>query len=114
PFDRALDTVVFLLVAALGGAACGAVIGVGTFWRVGVTPSDQFAITIVTWLLADTAGIGVFATLVLAWYRDWPGFDGRLIGTIAVVTGTVLAVGTLAYATKYPIDYLYLPILLWA
>jgi serine phosphatase RsbU (regulator of sigma subunit) len=114
PFDRARDTVVFLLVAALGGAACGAVIGVGTFWLVGVTPSDQFAITIVTWLLADAAGIGVFAPLVLAWYRDWPGFDGRLIGTIAVVAGTVLAVGTLAYATKYPIDYLYLPILLWA
>ncbi len=114
PFDRALDTVVFLLIAALGGAACAAIIGVGTFWIVGVTPSDQFAITIVTWLLADAAGIGVFAPLVLAWYRDWPGFDGKFIGTIVAVTAAVAAVGALAYVTKYPIDYLYLPILLWA
>jgi serine phosphatase RsbU (regulator of sigma subunit) len=114
PFDRALDTVVFLLVAGPGGAACGAVIGVGTFWLVGVTPSDQFPITFVTWLLADVAGIGVFAPLVLAWYRDGPGFDGRLIGTAAAVIAAVAVVGALAYVTKYPIDYLYLPILLWA
>lgn len=114
PFDRALDTVAFLLVAALGGAACAATIGVSTFWIVGVTPSDQLGITFITWLLADAAGIGVFAPLVLAWYRDGPGFDGRLISTIVVVTGAVPVVGALAYITKYPIDYLYLPILLWA
>jgi serine phosphatase RsbU (regulator of sigma subunit) len=114
PFDRARDTVVFLLIAALGAAASAAIIGVGTFWLVGVTPTDQFPITFVTWLLADAAGIGVFAPLVLAWYRDWPGFDSRVIGTIAAVAGAVLGVGALAYITKYPIDYLYLPILLWA
>ena len=56
----------------------------------------------------------VFAPLVLAWYRAGPGFDGRLIGTAAAVIGAVAVVGALAYVTKYPIDYLYLPILLWA
>ncbi|HEX3970208.1 MAG TPA: MASE1 domain-containing protein, partial [Stellaceae bacterium] len=114
PFDRAGDTVVFLLPAALGGAASAAIIGVVTFWFVGVTPSDQFGITFITWMLADVAGIGVFAPLVLAWYRDWPGFDRRLLETVAVVVVAVAVVGALAYATKYPIDYLYLPILLWA
>ncbi len=114
PFERASDTVVFLLVAALGGAASAAIIGVGTFWLVGVTPSGEVAITFVTWMLADAAGIGVFAPLVLAWYRDWPGFDRRLIATVAAVAAAVLVVGALTYVTKYPIDYLYLPILLWA
>lgn len=114
PFDRASDTVVFLLVAALGGAASAAIIGVGTFWLVGVTPSGEFGITFVTWLLADAAGIGVFAPLVLAWYRDGLGFDRRLLSTVAAVAGAVLVVGALTYVTKYPIDYLYLPILLWA
>jgi serine phosphatase RsbU (regulator of sigma subunit) len=114
PFDRAGDTVVFLLIAALGGAASAAIIGVGTFWLVGVTPSADFPVTFVTWMLADAAGIGVFAPLVLAWYRDWPGSDRRLRTTVGAVIGAVLVVGALTYASKYPIDYLYLPILLWA
>jgi serine phosphatase RsbU (regulator of sigma subunit) len=65
-------------------------------------------------MLADAAGIGVFAPLVLAWYRDWPSVDRRLLATVATVVGAVVIVGGLAYASKYPIDYLYLPILLWA
>ncbi len=114
PFDRAGDTVVFLLIAALGGAASAAIIGVGTFWLVGVTSSGDFPTTFVTWMLADAAGIGVFAPLVLAWYRDWPGFDRRLLVTVAAVIAAVVGVGALTYVSKYPIDYLYLPILLWA
>src|ERR1700761_3465470 len=105
---------VFLLIAALGGAASAAIIGVGTFWLVGVTSSGDFPITFVTWMLADAAGIGVFAPLALAWYRDGPAFDRRLLVTVAAGIAAVVAVGALTYVSKYPIDYLYLPILLWA
>jgi serine phosphatase RsbU (regulator of sigma subunit) len=114
PFDHAYDAVIFLLVASIGGAACAAVIGVGTFWLTGVTPTDQWFITFVTWLLADAAGIAVFGPLVLAWYRERPFLDRRLAETVAAVSAAVLAIAAVAYATGYPIDYLYLPVLLWA
>jgi serine phosphatase RsbU (regulator of sigma subunit) len=114
PFDRATDAVIFLLLASLGGAACAAAIGVATFWLTGVTPTNQLAVTFITWLLADAAGIAVFGSLALAWYRERPLRDRRLLETIAVVALAVLIIAAVSYASGYPIDYLYLPVLLWA
>lgn len=114
PFDHAVDAVIFLLLASLGGATCAAVIGVGTFWLTGATPTDQVAITFITWLLADAAGIAVFGSLALAWYRERPLLDRRLFATIALTALAVLLIAAASYTSRYPIDYLYLPVLLWA
>ena len=114
PFERAKDAVIFLLLASLGGAACAAIIGVGLFWITGATPTNQLAITFITWWLADAAGIAVFGPLALAWYRERPFVDRRLAETLAMVVGAVLIIAAVAYSSGYPIDYLYLPVLLWA
>jgi serine phosphatase RsbU (regulator of sigma subunit) len=114
PFDRATDAVIFLAVASLVSAPLGAAIGVTAFWLTSVTPTDQWPITFVTWWLADAAGIAVFGPLVLAWYRERPLVDRPLIVTIAAVVAAVLVIATLGHLSGYPIDYLFLPVLLWA
>src|SRR5262249_39532988 len=54
------------LVAAL----VGGMVGTLSLWAVGIVPTEQLQITFVTYFLADAAGIAVFGSLILAWYRE--------------------------------------------
>jgi serine phosphatase RsbU (regulator of sigma subunit) len=113
PFDRSGDVVVFLLGSSLAAAfVCG---GIGTLslWANGFVPDHEFGITFVTFFLADAAGIAVFGALVLAWYRQpWP--DAKTATTSAIVIVLVPAIAAFEIWSHYPVDYFFLPLLLWA
>ena len=113
PFDRSLDVVVFLLGSSLAAAfVCGA-IGTLSLWANGFVPDHEVAITFITFCLADAAGIAVFGAMALAWYRDpWP--DRKTIVTSVVVLVLVFAIAALEIWSHYPVDYFFLPLLLWA
>jgi serine phosphatase RsbU (regulator of sigma subunit) len=55
----------------------------------------------------------VFGALVLAWYRE-PRFDRDIAVGLALIATTVLVIASVGAWSRHPIDYLYLPVLLWA
>ena len=66
-----------------------------------------------TFFLADAAGIAVFGALVLAWYRR-PQLDRDIVTNSAMIVATVLLIASVGVWSRYPVDYLFLPLLLWA
>jgi serine phosphatase RsbU (regulator of sigma subunit) len=113
PFDRALHVVIFLLGSCLTAAAVGGTIGTLWLWGTGFIPNGELGMTFVTFILADAAGIAVFGALIVAWYRE-PRLDRQIVVSAALIlAGTFIIAGLEAWL-KYPIDYLYLPLLLYA
>jgi len=76
-------------------------------------PPGEIATTLVTFVLADAAGIAVFGALILAWYRE-PRLDRHIVATSALILAATLAIAVLGTWSRYPVDYLFLPLLLWA
>ena len=113
PFDRAFHVVVFLLGSCLAAAVVGGTIGTLSLWAGGFVPDGELQLTFVTFILADAAGIAVFGPLIVAWYRE-PRFDRSVIVCAALIVAIVLAIAGAEVWLRYPIDYLYLPLLLFA
>jgi serine phosphatase RsbU (regulator of sigma subunit) len=113
PFDRWRHVVVFLLGSSLGAALVGGAIGTFSLWIGGFVPHDEIFITFVTFFLADASGIAVFGALVLAWYRE-PRLDRDIAISSILAVGMVLAIAGFEVSTRYPVDFVFLPLLLWA
>src|SRR5262249_15179085 len=97
------------LVAALVGGMAGTL----SLWAVGIVPTEQLQITFVTYFLADAAGIAVFGSLILAWYRD-PRPDANILTISLVITSVAILIAALEAWTGYSISFLFLPLFLWA
>ena len=113
PFERSRHVVIFLLGSCLAAALIGGTIGTFSLWAGGFVPKGEFGVTFVTFVLADAAGIAVFCALVLAWYRE-PRLDREIVINSLLTVGGVVLIGALEAWIRYPIDYLFLPLLLWA
>lgn len=113
PFDRARHVVIFLVGSCLAAASIGGAIGTLSLWIFGFVPNDELAETFVTFILADAAGIAVFGALILAWYRE-PRLNLRIVAQAAVILIVTVAIASAETWLHYPIDYLYLPLLLFA
>jgi serine phosphatase RsbU (regulator of sigma subunit) len=113
PFDQARDVVIFLTGSCLVAALVCGTIGTLSLWAGGFVPDGEFASTFVTFFLSDAAGIAVAGALVLAWYRE-PRIDRTIIVRLALIAVVVLAIAGIEAWSRYPVDYLYLPLVLWA
>ena len=112
PFERSRDVVVFLLGSSLVAGLVGGTIGSLSLWLGGFVPPGELRITFVTFFLSDASGIAVFAALMLAWVRE-PELDRTVVVACLVgIAGAALIAG-LAVASRFAIDFLYLPLLLW-
>jgi signal transduction histidine kinase len=113
PFDRPRDVVIFLVGSCLVAALVGGMVGTWSLWAGGFVPTEELQITFVTYFLADAAGIAVFGSLILAWYRE-PRLDADILIISVVITGIAVLIAAVAAWTGYPISYLFLPLFLWA
>jgi serine phosphatase RsbU (regulator of sigma subunit) len=112
PFDRSRHVVIFLLGSSLGAALVGGTIGTLSLWAGGFVPPGELEITFITFVLADAAGIAVFGALCLAWYRE-PRIDSDiLMKSLSFVAGVLIIAGFELW-TRYSIDFMFLPVLLW-
>jgi signal transduction histidine kinase len=84
-----------------------------SLWAGGIVPAAELQITFVTYFLADAAGIAVFGSLILAWYRE-PRPDANILTISLVITSVAILIAALEAWTGYPISYLFLPLFLWA
>jgi signal transduction histidine kinase/integral membrane sensor domain MASE1/CheY-like chemotaxis protein len=121
-FERAADAFVFLVGAAAPSAAVSATIGVTALSLAGYAPWSSYTSIWATWWLGDVAGDILLVPAVLLWYRQpgWGRIGQRPIETAALVL-CVVAVsrmvfgGAVPFATKtYPLEFVFLPVLLWA
>jgi integral membrane sensor domain MASE1 len=113
PFDRARNVVIFLVGSSLLAAFVGGTIGTLSLWAFGFVPNDELNETFVTFILADAAGIAVFGALILAWYRE-PRLNLSILAHACFILIVVAAIAAAETWLRYPIDYLYLPLLLFA
>jgi PAS domain S-box-containing protein len=114
PFDRTLDTVIFILLGALVSPMISATIGTAGFC---ITNGDwsHGAQMWLTWWLGDAVGIIIFAPLLLTWEKrclfhldKW-----KLLETAAILALLMLA-EVIIFPLNAPLEYLIFPVLFWA
>jgi signal transduction histidine kinase/integral membrane sensor domain MASE1 len=121
-FERASDAFVFLLVGAMPSAAVSATVGVVTLSLTGYAPWSEFGTIWTTWWLGDVAADVVVVPVLLLWSRDFGlgRLAARPIEAVLVLASLIVAAevvfrGAVPFATKtYPLEFLTIPVLLWA
>jgi signal transduction histidine kinase/integral membrane sensor domain MASE1 len=121
-FERASDSFRFLLAAAAPSAAVSATVGVLTLGLAGSAASSDLDLIWATWWLGDVAGAMVVVPVLLLWSRhrglgrlaERP-LEAVLLLAAVVGVGQVVFGGAVPFATKtYPLEFLAIPVLLWA
>ena len=121
-FDRAQDTFKFAALAGLLSPALAATFGTTSLSLGGFASWADFQPIWLTWWLGDAAGALVVAPLLILWVSDigWRWGRARLVELVVlfaslIVLGEVVFGGSFAPGTRnYPLEYLCIPILIWA
>ena len=121
-FERAKDAVAFAVLAGGLSTAVSATLGVTSLALGGLAPWAEFGAIWLTWWLGDSGGALVVAPVLLLWanhpslrsrMRRWPERVALLAAVIAMgqlVFGGVFP-GT---GSELPLEFLCVPVLLWA
>jgi len=113
---KRIRNVLVLLFAACSTPVISATFGVGSLYVAGVIPAALLQEVWVTWWKSAVTGILIFTPFLLVW-QTRPNLEiftpRRLPETIAFA-GTTLFISWSAFMDNYPIEYMYLPLLIWA
>ncbi len=113
PFDRTLDTLRFILLAAVASPVISATIGSAGFC---IYSSDwsHFGRMWLTWWLGDAVGVLVFAPLLLTWEkRDMFRENRRQTAEAAALLVLLLLAEGVIFPLNAPLEYLIFPVLFW-
>lgn len=121
-FDHVWDTLKFDLFAGLGAPVIAATVGVVTLCIFGFASWAEFRPIWLTWWLGDGTGALLVAPLVILWSADfrfhWDKaqfFEIGLLFVGLILTAEIVFCGLFTSGTKaYPLEYLCIPLLLWA
>ncbi len=117
PFDRVRGVFLFALIAAVFGSVLDATIGTTALSITGKTPWSEYGIIWWTWWTANAVGIVIFPPLILAWIRAFqesePLPKQRSLEAASLLFLT-LTTCQIAFGKGYPVEYLFLPLLVWA
>ncbi len=121
-FDRARDIFKFTFLAALGSTMLSATIGVASLAVAGYAAWRDFGALWLTWWLGDAAGALVAAPALLLWsarpraaWKKGQAAEGvLLLVSLLLVAGFVFAGLSPAATKNYPLEFLCLPLLVWA
>jgi diguanylate cyclase (GGDEF)-like protein/PAS domain S-box-containing protein len=121
-FERARNIFKFALLAALISTAVSATIGVTSLSLGGFASWSDFKPIWITWWLGDASGDLVVAPALLLWSMARPlrwnprkSVETALVALSLVLVGAIVFTGPFAWATRnYPLEFVCLPILVWA
>ncbi len=121
-FDYLQGVFTFALLAGVLSTAVSPTIGVTSLALGGYAPWTDFGAVWFTWWLGDMAAVLIITPFLLLWstphLRRWNWSQLPELGVLAVVLalgGWVVFGGLFQAALKnYPLDYLYIPLLVWA
>lgn len=120
--DRPQDVFNYVLLAAIFSTTLSATFGVTSLTLGGFASWNQYAPVWLTWWLGDMVSILIVAPLIFLWAeRGFTGFTGRrffellLVLALVFIVGQIVFGGGFPFRTKnYPLEYLTVPLLLWA
>jgi signal transduction histidine kinase/CheY-like chemotaxis protein len=116
-FDRSRNLFRFILFAIGPGTMLGPVIGVTTLCLASKVPWTDYGITWLTWWIADSIGILVVAPVVLVFSKRIRQIE-RLLQTqgleAAILLALVIIGSQIIFDRGYPMEYMLLPLLVWA
>ncbi len=140
PFHRAIQVFHFVGWGAIAAQMIGATVGVGALCLGQFVPWSNFAPSWITWWVSNAAGVLIFTPLLLTWYRFLPSiysiyreiepenFASRVFkycqlflpksqfSRLELLSWLLLfeIVSVLAFWQAYPVEYLTIPLLVWA
>ncbi len=144
PFHRASEVFHFVGWGAIAAQMISATVGVGALCVGQFVPWSNFAASWITWWVSNAAGVLIFTPLLLTWYRFWPDTSNIYQDIYQEVTrGNFVSgflkfcqlflpksqfsrlelliwlllfemVSVLAFWQAYPVEYLTIPLLVWA
>ncbi|GAB4138615.1 MAG: hypothetical protein Fur0046_13240 [Cyanobacteria bacterium J069] len=114
--DSPADVVRFILVSFLShlpiGMLCAALV-----CAFGKAPWGTYPQVFITWWLSDAFGILLVAPLLVAWSRDIPPFQTAMRQRwpeAAAIMALVVVISETALTGDYPVEYLLIPVIVWA
>ncbi len=121
-FDRARDVFKFTCLAALGATMVSATIGVASLELAGLARPADYAAVWLTWWLGDATGAIVVTPVLLLWKsRPAPRWTRSRVFEAVLLLLLLLAVGGLVFGgflpaenKSYSLEFLFLPLLVWA
>ena len=121
-FERTMDAVKFLLLAAIVSTALSACIGVTSLCLGGYARWSEYSWIWLTWWFGDATGDLIVAPVMLLWAANFrltwtrkQACEGALLLLSVAVIGGVVFDGWLPLASqRYPLDFICVPVLLWA
>jgi signal transduction histidine kinase/CheY-like chemotaxis protein len=116
-FNRASNVFIFVLCSICSGTLVGPTIGVTTLALTGELPWADYGITWLTWWIADSIGILVIAPIFLAGSTRFRQLQQSLQTQgleAAVLLFLLIVVSQVTFGHSYPVEYLLVPLLMWA
>jgi diguanylate cyclase (GGDEF)-like protein len=121
-FERARDVFAFALLAALISTIVSATCGVTVLWLGGFADFAQYGSIWLTWWLGDAAGVLIVTPFIVSWCGRRPLAWNRalaleaflLLGCLVLVGGVVFGGFFPAQTKDYPLEFLCMPLLVWA
>jgi diguanylate cyclase (GGDEF)-like protein len=121
-FQHTHNAFKFALLAGMFSTAISATFGVTSLALGGYASWSQFGSIWSTWWLGDAVGNLVVAPLLILWVShplpQWRGsqlFEALALFECLILVGEVVFGGFLRFGTQnYPLEYLCIPVLLWA
>ncbi len=121
-FDRPQDVFKYVLLAAFFSTAMSATVGVTSLTLGGFASRNQYAPVWLTWWLGDMVSNLIVAPLIILWsVRGLERFKWRPLLELLLALFLVFVIGQTVFggwlpfkAKNYPLEYLTIPLLLWA
>jgi signal transduction histidine kinase len=124
PLLRANDLFKFIVLGAMVGPVVGSTIGNFTSCITGATPWNSFLAHWLLWWLENMLGAIVVAPFIISWGQNWPSVqEGNwrralefclVLCLLAVTAGMIFAGWFPTPVKDYPLEYLCIPLLVWA
>lgn len=113
-FDRSENVVRFILISLLC-TAIGALFGVSATCLSGIADWANFGYFWYTWWIGNAIGVLVFTPMLLTWrqYLQHQVKPRQFIEGLLFLS-LLLSAGIIAFGRGYPVEYLFIPCLVWA
>ncbi len=110
-----IQRVAAFILSAMIGPALSATLGVTALYLfVQPSPWDRYGISWLTWCLASTLANLLFTPLLLLWKRrSHFNVPFYWLERIALI-GLILGLSWLTFVMSYPVEYIFLPLLIWS
>ena len=113
-FDRSENVFKFILIT-LVCTAISALLGVSTICLSGIADWASFGYFLSTWWIGNAIGVIVFTPMILTWrqYLQHEIQPRQFIEGLLFLA-VLLSAGIVAFGQGYPVEYLFIPCLVWA